>query len=56
MRRHLPVIENAFKGGGIPVIAGVLARAPADLDVAFWKALRKRETPYALLVTPLTDQ
>jgi len=51
---HLPAIESAFAGGSIPVIAGVLARAPADLDVAFWKALRKRETPYALLVTPAT--
>lgn len=49
---HLPAIESAFKGGGIPVIAGLRALAPADLDVAFWKALRKRETPYALLVTP----
>ena len=48
---HLPAIESAFAGGGIPVISGVVARAPGDLDVAFWKALRKRETPYALLVT-----
>ena len=27
-------------------------RAPADLDAAFWKGLRKRETPYAFIVAP----
>jgi phosphatidylglycerophosphate synthase len=27
-------------------------RAPAELDAAFWKGLRKRETPYALILTP----
>ena len=27
-------------------------RAPADLDAAFWKGLRKRETPYAFTVAP----
>jgi phosphatidylglycerophosphate synthase len=31
--------------------AKFLARAPAQLDTDFWKALRKRETPYALAVT-----
>lgn len=29
---------------------GLDARKPADLDVKFWKALRKRETPYAFTV------
>jgi phosphatidylglycerophosphate synthase len=27
-------------------------RVPADLGAAFWKGLRKRETPYALIVSP----
>jgi hypothetical protein len=27
-------------------------RTPADLDAAFWKGLRKRETPYAFAVAP----
>ncbi|MFW6076783.1 MAG: CDP-alcohol phosphatidyltransferase family protein, partial [Hyphomicrobiales bacterium] len=27
-------------------------RAPGDLEAAFWKGLRKRETPYALTVAP----
>ncbi len=27
-------------------------RAPSQLDANFWKALRKKETPYALLTTP----
>ena len=28
------------------------ARSPGQLDVKFWKALRKRETPYAFAVSP----
>jgi phosphatidylglycerophosphate synthase len=31
--------------------ANFLARAPSQLDTDFWKALRKRETPYAMAVT-----
>lgn len=31
--------------------AGVLQRAPGEVDANFWKALRKRETPYAMVVT-----
>jgi phosphatidylglycerophosphate synthase len=30
----------------------LLARAPSQLDTDFWKALRKRETPFAVAVTP----
>ena len=33
--------------------AKLLARAPLQLDMDFWKSLRKRETPYAQIVTPL---
>jgi phosphatidylglycerophosphate synthase len=29
----------------------LLMRAPSELEANFWKALRKRETPYALLMT-----
>ncbi|MGI9464457.1 MAG: CDP-alcohol phosphatidyltransferase family protein, partial [Aestuariivirgaceae bacterium] len=29
----------------------LIVRSPADLGVAFWKGLRKREVPYAVLVT-----
>jgi phosphatidylglycerophosphate synthase len=29
----------------------LLARTPSQLDTDFWKALRKRETPYAMAVT-----
>ena len=29
----------------------LLARAPAQLDMEFWKSLRKRETPFAMVVT-----
>jgi phosphatidylglycerophosphate synthase len=31
---------------------GLDVRRPADLDAAFWKGLRKRETPYAFVVAP----
>jgi phosphatidylglycerophosphate synthase len=31
---------------------GLDLRVPADLGAAFWKGLRKRETPYALIVAP----
>jgi phosphatidylglycerophosphate synthase len=31
--------------------AKLLARAPGQLDMEFWKSLRKRETPYAMIVT-----
>jgi phosphatidylglycerophosphate synthase len=51
---QLPTIQAAMLGNSTPDIPGIEARAPADLDVAFWKALRKRETPYALVVTPGT--
>ncbi len=30
----------------------LLQRTPAELDADFWKALRKRETPYAMAVSP----
>ena len=33
--------------------AKLLARAPSQLDMDFWKSLRKRETPYAQIVTPV---
>jgi hypothetical protein len=31
--------------------AGLLQRAPSEMDTNFWSALRKRETPYALPLT-----
>lgn len=31
--------------------ANLLARAPSQLGTDFWKSLRKRETPYAMVVT-----
>ena len=31
---------------------GLELREPGDLDAGFWKGLRKRETPYALIVAP----
>jgi phosphatidylglycerophosphate synthase len=36
-------------GGADPALD---MRAPGDLDAAFWKGLRKRETPYAFVVAP----
>lgn len=33
----------------------LLQRAPSEIDANFWKALRKRETPYAFVVTPQNE-
>jgi len=33
-------------------VPGVSIQTPDDLDASYWKALRKRETPYALVITP----
>ena len=38
--------------GATPPSGKLLARTPAQLGNDFWKALRKRETPYAMTVTP----
>jgi phosphatidylglycerophosphate synthase len=46
----LPRLLPVLAGEGAPP-PGLLARTPADLDTHFWKALRKRETPYALRVS-----
>lgn len=37
---------------GADAVSGIDMRTPADLDAAFWRGLRKRETPYALIVAP----
>jgi len=39
-----------LSGGSAPALK-LDARTPAQLDVKFWKALRKRETPYAYAVS-----
>ena len=42
-----------LQDGGLPAEElKLLVRVPGDLDSAFWKGLRKREVPYARLVTP----
>jgi phosphatidylglycerophosphate synthase len=41
------LIAHFLGNGAMPEL---LARAPGDLDAAFWKGLRKRETPYAMQV------
>jgi phosphatidylglycerophosphate synthase len=47
-------IETAARllSGDAGADAGFSLCQPGDLDAAFWKGLRKRETPYALLVAP----
>lgn len=49
--RDLAAVQSAIASKTVPAIPGLISRAPADLEVSFWKALRKRETPYALPVT-----
>jgi phosphatidylglycerophosphate synthase len=46
----LSALETALTEGKVPALPGLLARAPAELDMSFWQALRKKETPYALIV------
>ena len=41
-----------LKGSKPPSTAKFLARSPSQLDMDFWQTLRKRETPYAMIVTP----
>ncbi len=45
------VMKN-MAGEPTPLPFLLLQRAPSELEAAYWKALRKRETPYALIVTP----
>lgn len=40
---------RVLEGG--PNTLGLLVRSPKDLEASFWKGLRKREVPYALVVT-----
>jgi phosphatidylglycerophosphate synthase len=45
------VISN-MTGKEAPLPRLLLQRAPSELEAGYWQALRKRETPYALIVTP----
>ncbi|MGE0237807.1 MAG: CDP-alcohol phosphatidyltransferase family protein [Parvibaculaceae bacterium] len=50
--RHAEAIAEMLRNGGEPPPGlALLARTPGQLDVEFWKALRKRETPYAFRLT-----
>ena len=49
--RDVSAACQALANGAIDVAGLRLnARSPSELDVKFWKALRKRETPYAFAV------
>jgi phosphatidylglycerophosphate synthase len=45
------IIEILQNGGEPPPQLQLLSRTPDELDAKFWKALRKRETPYAFRLT-----
>ena len=45
-------IADVLRGTKPYTEARLLARRPSQLDMDFWKSLRKRETPYAMVVTP----
>ena len=45
-------VIDVLSGLQAPLSRLLLKRAPSELDAAYWKALRKRETPYALVLTP----
>ena len=44
-------IADVLRGTKPYTEARLLARRPSQLDMDFWKSLRKRETPYAMVVT-----
>jgi len=51
--RHAAQAAKLLAGEPIPPQSiGLIARAPSQLEAAFWKGLRKREVPYAIVVTP----
>lgn len=50
--RDADAVAEIFREGRAPSSdLQFLARTPDELDVKFWKALRKRETPYAFVLT-----
>ncbi len=49
---HYKQAVNIIKSGQVKKIPAMKISNPADLDASYWKALRKRETPYALVITP----
>lgn len=50
--KNADVVKGIFAGGDRPDDLHLLVRTPAELDAAFWDKLRKKEVPYALVVTP----
>ncbi len=50
-RENVQQAYNVMLGKCQPLSAGLPVKSPADIDVRFWKALRKRETPYAMQIT-----
>lgn len=50
---HVTAAESLLLGHTSGIAGMTLdRRTPGDLDTDFWKALRKRETPYAFVVSP----
>lgn len=47
-------MEILTGNAGLPEKGSFLVQSPASLKADFWKSLRKRETPYALIVSPET--
>jgi len=49
--KNADVVEKIFTDGTVPDDLHLLKRTPAELDAAFWDKLRKKEVPYALVVS-----
>src|SRR5690606_32674018 len=49
---HGEQVARALRAGAVPEPRrlDLEPKRPGQLDAAFWKALRKRETPYAMLI------
>lgn len=50
--KDVATLLDHLAGRGDKTDLALLPSTPAELGADFWKTLRKRETPYALLVTP----
>lgn len=49
---EVPEGLKLLQGKPAPANSKFIGRSPAQMDVDYWQGLRKRETPYAMLLTP----
>lgn len=50
--KNAAMVEKVFAGESVPDDLRLLVRTPAELNADFWDKLRKKQVPYAMVVTP----